>query len=50
MRHAGNRAEDSGIIVMDGQSMPIQFVNRNQFEVDGETYNREALDQTIFNP
>jgi hypothetical protein len=40
---------NSGIIVMDGQSMPIQFVNKNQFVVDGQVYNREALNQTIFN-
>jgi hypothetical protein len=40
---------NSGIIVMDGQSMPIQFSNKNQFVVDGQTYNREPLNQTIFN-
>ena len=39
---------NSGIIVMDGQSMPIQFLSKNQFIVDGQVYNREALDSTIF--
>jgi hypothetical protein len=39
---------NSGIIVMDGQSMPIQFLSKNQFIVDGQVYNREALNQTIF--
>ena len=40
---------NSGIIVMSGQSMPIQFLDKNQFVVDGQAYNREPLNQTIFN-
>ncbi len=40
---------NSGIIVMSGQSMPIQFLSKNQFVVDGQVYNREPLNQTIFN-
>ena len=39
---------NSGIIVMDGESMPIQFLSKNQFIVDGQVYNREALSSTIF--
>ena len=34
---------NNGIIVMGGQFMPIQFVNKNQFIVQGQTYNRVPL-------
>jgi hypothetical protein len=37
------------ILVMSGESMPIQFQNSNQFIVQGQVYNREPLNQTIFN-
>jgi hypothetical protein len=28
--------------------MPIQFLSKNQFIVDGQLYNRESLNSTIF--
>ena len=34
---------NNGIIVMGGQFMPIQFLNKNQFIVQGQTYNRVPL-------
>jgi hypothetical protein len=37
------------ILVMSGQFLGVQFVNKNQFIDQGVTYNREALNQTIFN-
>jgi hypothetical protein len=37
------------ILVMSGQFLGVQFVNKNQFIDQGVTYNREALNQSIFN-
>jgi hypothetical protein len=37
------------ILVMSGQFLGVQFVSKNQFIDQGVTYNREALNQTIFN-
>jgi hypothetical protein len=34
---------NNGIIVMGGQFMPIQFLNKNQFVVQGQLYNRVPL-------
>ena len=34
---------NNGIIVMGGQFMPIQFVTKSQFIVQGQTYNRVPL-------
>jgi hypothetical protein len=39
---------NNGIIIMGGQSMPIQFVNQNQFGSQGLVYNRVPLNSTIF--
>lgn len=41
---------NNGIIVPGGQFFPVQFVNRNQFIVQGQTYTRIPLNSTIFNP
>jgi hypothetical protein len=37
------------ILVMSGQFLGVQFVNKNQFIDQGVTYNREPLNQSIFN-
>jgi hypothetical protein len=36
------------IIVMGGQSMPIQFQNNNQFVVQGQVYHRIPLNSGVF--
>jgi hypothetical protein len=39
---------NTGIIVMGGQSMPIQFQTKNQFVVQGQVYNRIPLNSGVF--
>jgi hypothetical protein len=41
---------NNGIIVPGGQFLPLQFLNKNRFIVQGTTYNRVPLNSTIFNP
>lgn len=41
---------NNGIIIPGGQNFPVQFLNRNQIIVQGQTYNRVPLNSTIFNP
>ncbi len=39
---------NNGIIVMGGQSMPLQFINKNAFRVQGQTYQRIPLNSSLF--
>ena len=39
---------NNGIIIMGGQSMPIQFQNQNQFTVQGTVYHRIPLNSGVF--
>ena len=41
---------NNGIIIPGGQSLPIQFVNKNTTVSQGETYTRVLLNSTVFNP
>jgi hypothetical protein len=38
------------ILVMSGQFLGVQFIDKNHFVDQGVTYTREPLNQTIFNP
>jgi hypothetical protein len=41
---------NTGIIVMGGQTMEVNFINPNQFSSSGTTYNRTPLGSSVFGP